>query len=131
MLIKKFGTTNKGKKRLCLITSALGSIKDPYEGTKEDQIGTVAEQMTAYGMKLECIVSRGKQDGNVNEGIMNENDLLLKLFSMKTTGKTLYVETPTSLLGALRTRSITPVTIFRGDLELSPNMRIKVRFVAG
>ena len=131
MLIKKFGTTNKGKKRLCLITSALSSIKDPYEGTKEDQIGTVAEQMTAYGMKLECIVARGKQDGNVNERIMDENDLLLKLFSMKTTGKTLYVETPTSLLGALRTRSITPVTIFRGDLELSPNMRIKVRFVAG
>lgn len=126
MLIKKFGSTNKGKKRLCLITSALCPIKDPYEGTKEDQIGTIAEQMSAHGMKLECIVARGRLSGNVDMRIMDENDLLLKLFSTKTTAKTLYVETPTSLLGALRTRSIAPVTIFRGDLELSPKMRIKV-----
>lgn len=130
MLIKKFGITNKGKKRLCLITSALCPIKDPYEGTKEDQICTIAEQMTAQGMKLECIVARGKQGGNVDKRIMDENDLLLKLFSTRTTAKTLYVETPTSLLGALRTRSITPVTIYRGDLELSPKMRIQVRFMA-
>ena len=130
MLIKKFGSTNKGKKRLCLITSALCPIKDPYEGTKEDQIGTIAEQMSAHGMKLECIVARGRLSGNVDMRIMDENDLLLKLFSTKTTAKTLYVETPTSLLGALRTRSIAPVTIFRGDLELSPKMRIKVRFMA-
>jgi ATP-dependent DNA helicase 2 subunit 2 len=40
----------------------------------------------------------------------------------------LYVEDPISLFGALKTRNITPVTVFKGDLELGPKLRIKVRF---
>ncbi|MCH80080.1 ATP-dependent DNA helicase 2 subunit KU80-like, partial [Trifolium medium] len=48
MLIKKFGETNKGKKRLCLITNAQCPIKDPYEGSKEEQVTTIAKQMTAH-----------------------------------------------------------------------------------
>ncbi|XP_034708614.1 ATP-dependent DNA helicase 2 subunit KU80-like isoform X5 [Vitis riparia] len=128
MLIKKFLLTKRGKikKRLCLITSALCPTKGPYKGAKEDEIGTIAEQMTAHGMRLECIVARGRLSGNMNMRIMEENDLLLKLFSKKTIAKTVYVECPTSLLGALRTRNVAPVTIFRGDLELSPKMEIKV-----
>ncbi|RVX00936.1 ATP-dependent DNA helicase 2 subunit KU80 [Vitis vinifera] len=128
MLIKKFLLTKRGKikKRLCLITSALCPTKGPYKGAKEDEIGTIAEQMTAHGMRLECIVARGRLSGNMNMRIMEENDLLLKLFSKKTIAKTVYVESPTSLLGALRTRNVAPVTIFRGDLELSPKMEIKV-----
>ncbi|KAJ7007519.1 hypothetical protein NC653_006532 [Populus alba x Populus x berolinensis] len=43
----------------------------------------------------------------------------------KTSAKAVYVETP-ALLGALRTRNVSPVTIFRGDLELSSKMKIKV-----
>ncbi|PNY13475.1 ATP-dependent DNA helicase 2 subunit ku80-like protein [Trifolium pratense] len=66
MLIKKFGETNKGKKRLCLITNAQCPIKDPYEGSKEEQVTTIAKQMTAH------------------------------------------------------------VTVFKGDLELGPKLRIKV-----
>ena len=132
MLIKKFLLTKRGKikKRLCLITSALCPTKGPYKGAKEDEIGTIAEQMTAHGIRLECIVARGRLSGNMNMRIMEENDLLLKLFSKKTIAKTVYVESPTSLLGALRTRNVAPVTIFRGDLELSPKMEIKVRFMA-
>ncbi|CBI38851.3 unnamed protein product, partial [Vitis vinifera] len=128
MLIKKFLLTKRGKikKRLCLITSALCPTKGPYKGAKEDEIGTIAEQMTAHGIRLECIVARGRLSGNMNMRIMEENDLLLKLFSKKTIAKTVYVESPTSLLGALRTRNVAPVTIFRGDLELSPKMEIKV-----
>ncbi|KAK9273866.1 hypothetical protein L1049_018678 [Liquidambar formosana] len=126
MLIKKFGFTNKGKKRLCLITNALSPINDPYEGTKEDQVGTIAVQMSKHGMRMDCIVVRGKLSGDANKKIMDENDVLLNLFSKKTCAKTVYVESPTSLLGALRTRNISPVTIFRGDLELSPKMKIKV-----
>ncbi|GAU38607.1 hypothetical protein TSUD_266470, partial [Trifolium subterraneum] len=83
MLIKKFGETNKGKKRLCLITNAQCPIKDPYEGSKEEQVTTIAKQMTAH-------------------------------------------EDPISLFGALKTRNITPVTVFKGDLELGPKLRIKV-----
>ncbi|KAM7512073.1 hypothetical protein LguiB_010948 [Lonicera macranthoides] len=126
MLIKKFGETNKGKKRLCLITNAIYPIKDPYEGTKEDQVNTIAAQMTAHGMKMDCVVFRGKQNCDADKTIMEENDRLLNIFSQMTSAKTVHVESSTSLLGALRTRNISPVTVYRGDFELSSNMKIKV-----
>lgn len=126
MLIKKYGPTNKGKKRLCLITNALSRLRDPYEGTKEDQVSTIASQMTDQGMKLECTVVRGKLSSDADKNIMDENDRLLDLFTKKTRAKTVYVESATSLLGALRTRNISPVTTFRGDLEVSSRLKIKV-----
>lgn len=127
MLIKKFGPTNKGKQHLCLITDALYPIKEPYEGTKEDQIDTIAGQMKSRGMRLDFIIVRGKLPGAANQSILDENDRLLERFSKKTASKAIYVENEISLLGALKTRNISPVTIFRGDLELSSQMKIKVR----
>ena len=129
MLIKKYQATNKGKKRLCLITNALCPVKYPYEGTREDQVNTIAAQMSARGVKMESVIARGRLNGGGNQRIMEENDQLLNLFSEKTSAKAVYVETPTALLGALRTRNISPVTIFRGDLELSSKMKIKVKFL--
>ncbi|XP_028804678.1 ATP-dependent DNA helicase 2 subunit KU80 isoform X2 [Neltuma alba] len=126
MLIKKFGDTNTGKKRLCLITNALCPIKDPFEGTKEDQVSTIAKQMTAYGMRMESIIVRGKHVHAVNKRIMDENDSLLSIFSKETDARLLYVEDSVSLFGALRARNISLVTVFRGDLEVSPKLRIKV-----
>lgn len=126
MLIKKFGDTNKGKKRLCLITNAQCPIKDPYEGSKEEQVTTIAKQMTSHGMKMESIIVRGKLSQDANKEIMDENDRLLNIFSKETQTRLLYVEDPISLFGALKTRNITPVTVFRGDLEFSPKLRIKV-----
>ncbi|XP_008438156.2 ATP-dependent DNA helicase 2 subunit KU80 [Cucumis melo] len=126
MLIKKFGETERGKKRLCLVTDALFPIKEPYEGTKEDQVTTIAQQMTKHGIKMDSVVVRGRFGQDANEKTMNENDLLLNIFSQKTNAKMVYVESPTSLLGAIRTRSIAPVTIFRGDLEISSVIKIKV-----
>ncbi|XP_012574811.2 ATP-dependent DNA helicase 2 subunit KU80-like isoform X1 [Cicer arietinum] len=126
MLIKKFGETNKGKKRLCLITNAQCPIKDPYKGTKEEQVTTIAKSMTAHGMRMESIIVRGKLSQDANKEIMEENDLLLNIFSKETSTRLLYVEDPISLFGALKTRNITPVTVFRGDLEFSPKLKIKV-----
>jgi ATP-dependent DNA helicase 2 subunit 2 len=128
MLIKKFGETNKGKKRLCLITNAQCPIKDPYEGSKEEQVTTIAKQMTAHGMRMESIIVRGTPSQDANKEIMDENDRLLNIFSKQTSTRLLYVEDPISLFGALKTRNITPVTVFKGDLELGPKLRIKVRF---
>lgn len=125
MMIKKYQETNKGKKRLCLITNAVTPTKDPNEGTKEEQVKTVAEQMKTHGMKMEFVVVRVKQDWKVDKEIMEENDFLLNLLSNKSSSK-VYVESEVSLLGALRTRNITPVTIYRGDFELSSIMKIKV-----
>lgn len=126
MLIKKYKDLHKGKKRLCLITNAIHPIKDPFEGSKEDQVMTIAEQMAAQGMKIESIVVRGRLSRDANKGVMDENDHLLSIFSKKTHTRIVYVDTPTSLLGALKTRRVTPVTVFRGHLELSPQMKIKV-----
>lgn len=127
MLIKKFGQTIKGKKRLCLITDATHPIKDPFEGTKQDQVSTIAEQMFAHGMKMECIVYRGQQDMDGNTSVIEENDILLDIISKMTSSRKVHVENSTSLLGALRTRNISPVTIYRGELELSSEVKVLVR----
>lgn len=127
MLIKKYGSANKGKKRLCLITDGACPIKDPYEGTKEEQINTIASQMSAQGMKMDSVVVRIQQHSDANKRVMEENDHLLDIFSKRTKANAVYVESPTSLLGALRTRNIAPVTIYRGCLEISSNLKIKVR----
>ncbi|XP_019447234.1 PREDICTED: ATP-dependent DNA helicase 2 subunit KU80-like isoform X1 [Lupinus angustifolius] len=126
MLIKKFGETNKGKKRLCLITNAQYPIKDSNEGTKEEQVTTIAKQMTGYGMRMESIILRGKLTQDANKRVMDENDRLLCIFSKKTSTALLYVEDLVSLFGALKTRNVTPSSVFRGDLELSPELSIKV-----
>ncbi|VFQ91280.1 unnamed protein product [Cuscuta campestris] len=126
MVIKKYAETNKGKKRLCLITNALCPIKAPYEGTKEDQVSTIVAQLKAHGMKMDSVIVRMKQDLDAKKKIMEENDFLLSLFSNKSSSKTTYVESPTSLMGAVRTRNIAPVTTFRGDLEISAKLKIKV-----
>lgn len=127
LLIKKFQETIKGKKRICLITNAMYPIKDPYEGTKEDQVSTLAEQMSVHGMKIDCIIYRGYQKRDPHEdNIIKENDMLLSIFSTKTKAKAVHVESSTSLLGALRTRNVSPVTIYRGDLEISSTFKIKV-----
>lgn len=130
MLIKKYGETSKGKKRLCLFTNAHFPTKPPQEGTKEDQVITIAEHMNTQGMRMESIVIRGLLTGEAKKSIMDENDHLLDIFSKRTCAKLVHVESPISLLGALKTRKISPVTIFRGHLELSPKMKILVRFLS-
>ncbi|KAJ4727118.1 ATP-dependent DNA helicase 2 subunit KU80 [Melia azedarach] len=126
MLIKQYRETYKGRKRICLITDALCPIKDSDVGTKEDQVNTIARQIVSFGLKMENIVVRSNLSGEVNKQIADENDHILNLFSKKSSTKTLYVDSPISLRGALKTRNISPVTIFRGDLELSPKMKIKI-----
>ena len=91
------------------------------------KVNTIASQMSAHGMKMDCIVVRGQQNVDKNKRVMEENDLLLGIFSKKTSSKMVYVESSTSLLGACRTRNISPVTIYRGDLEISSSLKIKVR----
>lgn len=123
MLIRKFGNT-KGRRRLCLITSAQHPLRDPPEGTKKDQVDTIAEQMKKHDIKMECIIFR--EQGNHHSTVMEENDRLLYQFRDRSVAKIVQVDSPTSILGALRTRNVLPVTVFRGELEVSSNMKIKV-----
>jgi ATP-dependent DNA helicase 2 subunit 2 len=122
MLIRKFGNT-KGRRRLCLITSAQHPLRDPPEGTKEDQVDTIAEQMKKHGIKMECIIFR---EQGVHSNVMEENDRLLYQFRDRSVAKVVQVDSPTSILGALRTRNVLPVTVFRGGLEVGSNLKIKV-----
>ncbi|KFK36112.1 hypothetical protein AALP_AA4G079700 [Arabis alpina] len=126
MLIKMYAATQKGKKRLCLITNAACPTKNPFEGTKDDQVSTIAMKMAAEGIKMESIVMRTDLSGDVYENTIDENDHLLNLFSSNAIAKTVYVDSPLSLLGSFKTRRVAPVTLFRGDLEINPTMKIKV-----
>lgn len=128
MLIKMYGAAQKGKKRMCLITNAACPTKDPFEGTKDDQVSTIAMKMAAEGIKMESIVMRSNLTGDAYEKVIEENDHLLNLFSSNAIAKTVNVESPLSLLGSLKTRRVAPVTLFRGDLEINPTMKIKVAF---
>lgn len=125
MLIKKFGDTNKGKQCLCLVTNAQYPIKDPYEGTKEDQVDKISSNMKAHGIKFDCVVIRENPVRSAGKSVIDENDHLLNQFSKNTISKIVHVDNPLALVGALRTRSISPVTVFRGDLELGSTMKIK------
>lgn len=130
MLIKMYGAGQKGKKRLCLITNAACPTKDPFEGTKDEQVSTIAVKMAAEGIKMESIVMRADASGDIDERIIEENDHLLSFFSTNAIAKTVYVESPLSLLGSLKTRRVAPVTLFRGDLEINPTMKIKVTLIS-
>ena len=123
MVIGKCGNT-KGKRRLCLITCAQYPLRDPPEGTKEDQVDTIADQMKRHDIKMECIVFR--DPGVPHNSVMEENHCLLNQFRNRSAAKVVQVDSPTSLLGALKTRNVLPVTVFRGDLEVSPDFKIKV-----
>ncbi|KAJ1292628.1 hypothetical protein BS78_01G004700 [Paspalum vaginatum] len=123
MVIRKFGNT-KGKRRICLITSAQHPLRDPPEGSKEDQVDTIADQMKKHDIKMECIVFR--EPGLHPNAVMEENDRLLYQFRNRSVAKVVQVDSPTSMLGALKTRNVLPVTVFRGDLEVNSNFKIKV-----
>ncbi|KAG0448478.1 hypothetical protein HPP92_027818 [Vanilla planifolia] len=126
MLIKKYGPTNKGKLRLCLITDAQHPTKEPDEGSKIDQVNTIGQLMKKHGVRLDCIVVRVNLTKAVQQNVIGENVDLLNQFARNTVSKIIHVNGPTALLGAIRTRSISPVTVYRGDLELSSSMKIKV-----
>ncbi|MED6145216.1 ATP-dependent DNA helicase II subunit 2 [Stylosanthes scabra] len=126
MLIKKCPKSKKVKKRLCLITNAQCPIKAFTEGTKEEQVTTIAKQMSAHDTRLESIIVRGKVCQKGNSKITYENRRLLNIFSMETSTRIMYVGNPVHLFGALKTQTKTPHTIFKGDFELSPKLKIKV-----
>ncbi|KAJ7541908.1 hypothetical protein O6H91_10G081700 [Diphasiastrum complanatum] len=126
MIIKKLGHSKKGNKRLYLITSADSPVKDPEEGGKFEQIDQIAKQLEDHGFKFDAVVVKaGQSDGLIPRTTL-ENYAILRKLVQHTHGELAIVESPTSLMGTLRPRTISPTTIYRGDLELGPTMAIKV-----
>lgn len=127
MIVTMLGPNSKGNKRICLITDGETLVKDPDEGTKEDQVVTLADQMQQQGVSLDAVVIRLRgPDNSLQSEASQENEFLLRKFASRTKGELILTETYTSLLGAIRTRQVSPTTIYRGDLELTSNMSVKV-----
>jgi ATP-dependent DNA helicase 2 subunit 2 len=126
MLIKKAGPGNKGNKHIFLFTDGESFVKDSAEDeSKEEQVDKLAVQLTEHGMKLDAVVIKSKH-GSFKSIARIENETLLGRFAKRPQVEVALVDYPTSLLGAIKPRNVTPVTLFRGDLELTPNMKVKV-----
>ncbi|VAH96463.1 unnamed protein product [Triticum turgidum subsp. durum] len=97
-------------------------------------IGATRLALSCLELKKHTMTSRGNlgaismcwESGVQHNSVMDENDRLLYHFRDRSVAKVVQVDTPTALLGALKTRNVLPVTIFRGDLEVSSTFKIKV-----
>eukprot|EP00249_Psilotum_nudum_P019619 c27344_g1_i2 orf=370-2505(-) len=126
MIIKKAGAGKKGNKRLCLITDGESLVKDAEDGSTEEQIDNIAGQLGEHGMKLDAVLVDIRPFGAHKTKIHAMNEALLKRFAKHSQVELTTVESPTSLLGAIKPRNVIPVTLYRGDLELTPHMNVKV-----
>ncbi|KAG6547300.1 hypothetical protein Mapa_011237 [Marchantia paleacea] len=127
LIVKKVAAGSKGNKRIYLITDGESPVKEPDEGTKSEQVDLLSNQLQLYNISLDAVVIRLKgENGALDSKASQENEFLLKSFASKTKGDLALVESYTTLLGAVKSRSVSPTTLYRGDLELTPNMSIKV-----
>ncbi|KAL2644979.1 hypothetical protein R1flu_012566 [Riccia fluitans] len=127
MIVKKLGPGSKGNKRIYLITDAQSTVREPEEGTKLEQVDILAKQLQQCSISLDVVVIRlrGEKRALVSK-TSQENEFLLQSFSSQTKGELVLADSCTTLLGAVKARTVSPTTLFRGDMELTPNMTIQV-----
>lgn len=128
MLMKRLGENKKGNKRLCLITDAESPVREPVEGTVEQQAKNIAERMGEQGIKLDAVVVRIGQNFLTNSAALRKNETLLDIFKLHTQTEVGIARSAMSMLGIMRPRVVSPTTLYRGDFELTPNMTVKVPF---
>lgn len=128
MLMKKLGESKKGNKRLCLITDAESPVREPVEGTVEQQAKNVAERMGEQGIKLDVVVVRIGQNFLTNSPALQKNEALLDTFKLHTQTEVGTARSAMSMLGIMRPRVVSPTTLYRGDFELAPTLTVKVPF---
>ncbi|KAG0556988.1 hypothetical protein KC19_11G093300 [Ceratodon purpureus] len=126
MLMKRLGENKKGNKRLCLITDAESPVREPLEGTVEEQAKNIAERMGEQGIKLDAVVVRIGQNFLTNSSAMRKNESLLDIFKLHTQTEVGIARSAMSMLGIMKPRVVSPTTLYRGDLELTPTMTVKV-----
>ncbi|BBN01732.1 ATP-dependent DNA helicase 2 subunit 2 [Marchantia polymorpha subsp. ruderalis] len=127
LIVKKCAAGSKGNKRIYLITDGESPVKEPEEGTKSEQVELLRNQLQMHNIILDAVVIRLKgENGALESKASQENEFLLRSFADGTMGDLVLVESYTTLLGAVKSRSVSPTTLYRGDLELTPNMSIKV-----
>lgn len=129
LVVKRVGG-KKGNKRLCLITDAESPLRESDKGTIAEQVDLIAEKMGHDGIKLEAVVVRIGQGKYIsNSTPCYENESYLERFKSHAKAEVVIAQTATSMLGAIRSRTVAPTTLFRGDLELTPSMSVKVVFL--
>ncbi|GBG79817.1 hypothetical protein CBR_g30081 [Chara braunii] len=128
LLVTKLGPAAKGNKRLYMITDAEAKSRDPEEGTLEEQVEQVATAMAEKGVKLDVMGMRlGKEmTSSIRSEASLQNELLLRRLLKAAGGEIQTVESAASLMGSVKVKVVRPVTTYRGDLEISPIMKIKV-----
>jgi ATP-dependent DNA helicase 2 subunit 2 len=128
LLMKKLGENKKGNKRLCLITDAESPVREPAEGTVEQQAKAIAERMGEQGIKLDAVVVRMYQNLLTHSAALQKNEALLDIFKLHTQTEVGVAWSAMSMLGIMRPRIVSPTTLYRGDFELTPTMTLKVPF---
>eukprot|EP00897_Mesotaenium_endlicherianum_P003505 jgi/Mesen1/3182/ME000184S02244 len=140
MLVKALEakTTKKGNKRLVLLTAAASPLEAPWEGTTAEQVQVLAGHMAKHSCKLDASLGSGLSHYSAAGGAAGsadvagaagdtraENERLLQLMVDETHGDVRRVESPRRLLNRMRPR-VAAVTSFRGELEVTPSLSIKV-----
>ncbi|EFJ38580.1 hypothetical protein SELMODRAFT_74928, partial [Selaginella moellendorffii] len=124
MIFKKYGDGKKGNKRICLITDAQSPIKEPMEGmSMMEQVEKIAEKMEDHGVRFDAAILRMNEEKRESG---SESTEILENLASRTHGEVTTVESPLCLFGALKPRTVTPTTLYRGDMEMTPGARIKV-----
>lgn len=128
MLMKRLGENKKGNKRLCLITDATSSVREPSAGTVEEQAKNIAVRMGEQGIKLDAVVVRIGQNFLTNSAALQENEALLDIFKLHTQTEVGTARSAIDMMGIMKSRVVSPTTLYRGDFELTPTLSVKVTF---
>lgn len=128
-MMKARGRMKKGNKRIWLITDSCSPLEQPAMDdesmTMKDQIDQVAKQLVDQGIKLEVLLNRlDAVDGHIS-GLVEENEAHLNRLVSMSRGDIQKVTDVGSFLNKIKAR-VSPTTSFRGELELTPHMKIKI-----
>ncbi len=98
---------------MCLITTTENSIRDPDTGTVEEQVDNIAKQMSEQCIKLEATIVRiGQQTPFLDSKTQQKNEALLRRFESQAQAEISIMESPMSLLGAMKPCNVTPTTLY-------------------
>lgn len=128
MFMQQLETIRKGQKRLLLITNALSPLRDPDQGTLQDQVEIIGDRLEEHGMSLDVIHISAQDMQGKSENYMSSRSVhFLQALASRSHGEMEVVSSHIALMASIRPR-VTATTLYRGDLELTPALKLKVHF---
>lgn len=128
LIVRAKGTTKKGLKRISLITCATDPLQPPSSGASLlDEVTMISTKMEELGIILDAIVlSESSTKRKIELTQFEENKDLLEIFTSRTRGSFSLVPDFSTLKYRIKPR-VSPTTTYRGDLEITPNLKFKVQ----